>query len=83
MNILTHPVHTGYQFDLAATGHQFYSVPIPLTEEVFWDETSRPRPENFHLLPSLSEAPVKFDLALGSFQRGIRPAPPFGYSYSV
>lgn len=70
MNILTHPVHTGYQFDLAGTGHQFYSVPIPKSGEVFWDENSRPKPPNFHHLPSVSEAPVKFDLALAHYVAG-------------
>src|ERR1700761_6982247 len=70
MNILTHPIHTGYQFDLAATGHQFYSLPIPETKEVFWDERSRPCPKNSPLLPSLAEAPVKFDLALVHLPKG-------------
>lgn len=70
MNIVTHPVHTGYQYDLAGTGHQFYSVPIRGTGEVFWDETSRPKPENFHMLEAVSEAPVKFDLALVHFKQG-------------
>ena len=70
MNILTHPVHTAYQYDLASTGHQFYSLTIPDTQEIFWDEMSRPCPKNYHLLPSISEATVKFDVALVHFHRG-------------
>lgn len=70
MNILTHPVHTGYQYDLAFTGHNFYSIPLPDTEEVFWDKKSRPLPANYHLLPSLSDALVKFDVALIHFNEG-------------
>jgi hypothetical protein len=70
MNILTHPVHTGYQYDLASTGHQFYSVPIPNSGEIFWDEMSRPRPKNYHLLPSIPDDPGKFDVALVHFHQG-------------
>src|SRR5579871_4337397 len=70
MNILTHPVHTGYQFDLASTGHEFYSIPIPNSGEIFWDEMSRPRPKNYHLLQSIPEATVKFDVALAHFYEG-------------
>jgi hypothetical protein len=70
MNILTHPVHTGYQFDLAKTGHEFYSLEIAGTNEVFWDTKSRPQPKNFHHLKNLQDAPVKFDLALVHFDLG-------------
>ncbi len=64
VNILTHPVHTPYQFDLAKTGHQFYSIPIPWSGEVFWDYHSRPKPPNFHCLKSLWGSRIKFDLVL-------------------
>ena len=70
MNILTHPVHTGYQFDLARTGHEFYSLDIPDTGEVFWDSKSRPQPANYHRLAFSEETPVKFDLALVHFEMG-------------
>ncbi len=70
MNILTHPVHTGYQFDLSKTGHEFFSLDIPGSGEVFWDSKSRPQPRNFHRLKSLDDAPVKFDLALVHFDLG-------------
>ena len=70
MNILTHPVHTGYQFDLARTGHQFYSLDIPNSGEVFWDFKSRPKPPNYHHLSFPNEFPVKFDLALAHFGLG-------------
>ena len=70
MNILTHPVHTGYQYDLARTGHEFYSLKIPGTGEVFWDERSRPKPKNFHPLTTLNDAPVNFDLVLVHFDQG-------------
>jgi len=70
MNILTHPVHTGYQYDLAATGHEFYSLDMPGTGEVFWDERSRPRPKNFHRLKRLTDANVKFDLILAHYDIG-------------
>lgn len=70
MNILTHPVHTGYQFDLAKTGHEFYSLEILGTHEVFWDCKSRPQPKNYHQLKSLRDAPVNFDLVLVHFIQG-------------
>ena len=70
MNILTHPVHTGYQYDLARTGHQFYSLDIPGSGEVFWDFNSRPQPENYHRIPYSDEPTVKFDLALVHFEMG-------------
>jgi glycosyltransferase involved in cell wall biosynthesis len=70
MNILTHPVHTGYQFDLAATGHEFYSLALPGSDEVFWDHNSRPKPKNYHQLLTLNEAPVRFDLALIHYDLG-------------
>ena len=70
MNILTHPVHTGYQFDLARTRHEFYSLEIPGINEVFWDEKSRPQPKNYHRLRFSDEPPVKFDLALAHFAFG-------------
>lgn len=70
MNILTHPVHTGYQFDLARTWHQFYSLDIPGSGEEFWDFNSRPKPENYHRIPFSEEPPVKFDLALVHFEMG-------------
>ncbi|HWF20372.1 MAG TPA: glycosyltransferase family 4 protein [Verrucomicrobiae bacterium] len=64
MNILTHPVHTGYQFHLSQTGHEFYSLEMPGTNEVFWDHASRPNPRNYHRLIHPDEAPVQFDLIL-------------------
>ncbi len=70
MNILTHPVHTGYQFDLARTGHEFYSLDIPGSGEIFWDVQSRPQAHNYHRLKSLDEAPVKFDLVLAHHPMG-------------
>ncbi len=70
MNILTHAVHTGYQFDLAKTAHDFYSLDLPGSGEVFWDIKSRPQPRNFHRLKSLADTPVKFDLALAHFDLG-------------
>ena len=70
MNVLTHPVHTGYQFDLAKTGHEFYSLPIPGSGEIFWDLKSRPQPKNYHFLRTLQEAPVNFDLILVHYDLG-------------
>jgi hypothetical protein len=70
MNILTHAVHTGYQFDLAKTGHEFYSLELPGTNEVFWDPKSRPQPKNYHPLKNLRDAPVNFDLVLVHFDLG-------------
>ena len=70
MNILTHPVHTGYQFDLARTGHQFYSLDVPGSGEVFWDLKSRPQPRNYHRLRRLRDAPVRFDLILVHYELG-------------
>jgi glycosyltransferase involved in cell wall biosynthesis len=70
MNILTHPVHTGYQYDLSRTGHEFYSLDIPESGEIFWDARSRPQPPNFHRLKSIQDAPVKFDLALAHYDLG-------------
>jgi len=70
MNILTHPVHTGYQYDLAKTGHEFYSIEIPGSNEVFWDQKSRPLPNNYHRLEALRDAPVAFDLILVHFDLG-------------
>src|ERR1051325_2093349 len=72
MNILTHPVHTGYQFDLARTGHEFYSLAIPGSNEIFWDHRSRPQPKNFHELETLADAPVKFDVILAHYELGYR-----------
>jgi glycosyltransferase involved in cell wall biosynthesis len=70
MNILTHPVHTGYQFDLAKTGHEFYSLEMPGSGEVFWDSKSRPLPTNYHRLKRLEDAPVNFDLVLVHYDLG-------------
>src|ERR1700722_1890510 len=70
MNILTHGVHTGYQFDLAKTGHEFYSLEIPGSHEVFWDGRSRPRPLNYHRIKFTEELDVKMDLALVHFDFG-------------
>ncbi len=64
MNILTHPVHTGYQFDLAKTGHDFYSIEIPESREVFWDYASRPKSKNYTLIKSLNNEDIKFDIIL-------------------
>ncbi|HZQ45932.1 MAG TPA: glycosyltransferase, partial [Verrucomicrobiae bacterium] len=63
-------MHTGYQFDLARTGHEFYSLDIPGSGEVFWDSKSRPQPPNYHRLSFSEEPPVKFDLALAHFEMG-------------
>src|SRR6516162_2882891 len=76
MNILTHPVHTGYQYDLAQTGHQFYSLDTPGTGEVFWDERSRPRSANFHRLKRLMDAEVKFDMILAHYNIGYHALKP-------
>jgi glycosyltransferase involved in cell wall biosynthesis len=70
MNILTHPVHTGYQFDLAKTGHEFYSLETPGSGEIFWDLKSRPQPGNYHHLKRLQDAPVNFDLILVHYDLG-------------
>jgi glycosyltransferase involved in cell wall biosynthesis len=70
MNILTHPVHTGYQYDLSQTGHHFYSLDMPGNGEVFWDERSRPVSPNFHRLRRLMDADAKFDLILAHYNRG-------------
>jgi len=70
MNILTHPVHTGYQFDLAKTGHEFYSLDTPGSGESFWDSKSRPQPRNYHRLRRLADAPVNFDLVLVHYDLG-------------
>jgi glycosyltransferase involved in cell wall biosynthesis len=70
VNILTHPVHTGYQYDLAQTGHEFYSLDMPGSGEVFWDLKSRPQPRNFHHLRRLQDAPVRFDLILVHYELG-------------
>jgi glycosyltransferase involved in cell wall biosynthesis len=63
-------VHTGYQFDLAKTGHEFYSLDIPGSGETFWDSRSRPQPRNYHHLKRLGDAPVNFDLVLVHFDLG-------------
>lgn len=70
MKILTHPVHTGYQFDLAKTGHEFYSLETPGSGEIFWDCKSRPTPKNYHYLETLKDAPVTFDLILVHYDLG-------------
>jgi len=70
MNILTHPVHTGYQYDLAQTEHEFYSLDTPGTGEIFWDTRSRPQPKNYHRLKRLMDAEVKFDLILAHYNIG-------------
>lgn len=70
VNILTHPVHTGYQFDLAQTGNEFYSLDTPGGGERFWDGSSRPQPPNYHRLRVLDDAPVNFDLILVHNKRG-------------
>jgi glycosyltransferase involved in cell wall biosynthesis len=70
MNILTHAVHTGYQFDLAKSGHEFYSLEIPGSQERFWDTQSRPLPKNYHRVKFKEELPAKMDLALVHFEFG-------------
>jgi hypothetical protein len=76
MNILTHPVHTGYQYDLAQTGHEFYSLDTPGTGEIFWDTQSRPLPKNYHRLKRLLDADVKFDLILAHYNVGFHSLKP-------
>jgi hypothetical protein len=67
LNILCFQTHHGYQSGLAATGENFYLVPIPGAGR--WNEAYRPFPPNYRQLeqaPSRKSGPdgVRFDLVL-------------------
>jgi glycosyltransferase involved in cell wall biosynthesis len=44
LRVLTHPLHTGYDFELAKTGYEFYSM------RGHWDYSQRPQPPNWHVI---------------------------------
>lgn len=44
MRILTQPLHTGYDYELAKTGNDFFCLGMG------WDSTQRPKPENWNLI---------------------------------
>jgi len=57
MNILTHPVHTGYQYDLAQTEHDFTRWITPGPGEIFWTPIATAT-KDYHRLKRLMDAEV-------------------------
>jgi glycosyltransferase involved in cell wall biosynthesis len=47
MRILVHAAHTSYEYELAKTGFDFYSVYLGGPDN-WWDEWQRPLPKNWH-----------------------------------
>ncbi len=64
MRILTHSGHTAYDFELAKTGHDFFSI------SPFWDGSQRPQPANWTLIPSPPPG-ARFDGALAATHDGL------------
>lgn len=58
MKILTHNIHSGYDFELAKTGHEFFSD----SGSKPWDPAVRPAPANWHFIDSLEM--MEFDCIL-------------------
>lgn len=56
MRILTHSAHSGFEYELAKTGHEFLAV------EGVWDGYRRPKPANWRLVGRDPEGP--FDVGL-------------------
>lgn len=65
MRILTHNIHTGYDSELAKTGHEFFS----LSGVKAWDPDIRPIPSNWHLIDSIEG--LTFDCILINHDWGI------------
>ena len=66
MKILTLMAHTGYDYEFAKTGHEFYCLD---PEKKGWDEIVRPKPENWHFIEKIDPA-VKYDLAITASYTG-------------
>jgi len=49
MKILTHAVHTSWEYEFAKTGHQIYSVDLGALGGA-WNTQQRPKPDNVHLI---------------------------------
>lgn len=60
MRILTHNIHSGYDTELAKTGHEFFAT----TYSKPWDPGIRVPPPNWHFIDSLDG--MEFDLILVS-----------------
>lgn len=58
MKILTHNIHSGYDFELAKTGHEFFSD----AGSKAWDPAVRPPPQNWRFIDSFEG--MKFDCIL-------------------
>lgn len=58
MKILTHNIHSGYDFELAKTGHEFFALEAGKP----WDTSVRPLPKNWHIIDKFSD--MKFDCIL-------------------
>lgn len=69
LNILTIPTHSGYEYNLAKTGHQFWALSgIPGCKQT-WDAHNRPQPENYHVVKALPEW-LKIDVVLSQHKFG-------------
>ena len=66
MKILTVMAHTGYDYEFAKTGHEFYCIDW---DKRGWDRAVRPQPKNWHFIEKL-EPGVKYDLAIVSSYTG-------------
>lgn len=47
MRVLTHFAHSGFEYEFAKTGHEFFSIGG-------WDDYRRPKPDNWHVIDSPS-----------------------------
>lgn len=61
LNILTHVVHEGFDWNLCKTGHEFWAIPGKHVRP--WGVNKRPLPENYHVVDHLPNY-VEFDLIL-------------------
>lgn len=69
LNVLTIPTHSGYEYNLAKTGHQFWALSGVAGCKQSWDSHNRPIPENYHIIPNLPEW-LKIDVVLSQHKFG-------------
>jgi hypothetical protein len=51
LNILTHVVHEGFDYNICNTGHEFWAIPGEHVRP--WGVEKRPIPNNYHIMDSL------------------------------
>jgi glycosyltransferase involved in cell wall biosynthesis len=61
LNVLTHVVHEGFDWNLCKTGHEFWAIPGEHVRS--WDTRKRELPENYHVVNELPNY-VDFDVII-------------------